>query len=268
MKSKFKNITPTAEPVRRLILCVIMTLAITVSGNAQTDLKQEIDSLFAAGEFEQVELIMLRLGNEQGELTDAEFASMKTTAGFAMIMLDRETDARQYFREALAIDPNLTLDPVMISPKFRVVFDDVKAALQSVQAEPEKKIYRGARPSSHILNLILPGAGQLREGNLRGTVYLAAQAATLYLLIDQLDKTSDSRAFYLAQTERSAMARAYDDYNNDYKTAWKYGLLSGAVYFASQIDLACFHQPLAGEEHELSFFLLPAKDRLVFQVNW
>lgn len=266
MKGQTRN-RMRSQIIRRIIVITALLLAACMA-QAQLSPRQEVDSLFNAGEFEQIELIMLRIGNNQGNLSDADFLSMKTTAGFAMIMLDREADARRYFMEALALDPNLTLDPVLVSPKFRVVFDDVKASMQNTPVEQEDKMYVGARPSSHVMNLLLPGVGQLREGSLRGAIYLAAQGLSLYLLIDQLDKTSDSRAYYLAQTERSAIARAYDDYNKDYKTAWKYGIISSLVYIAAQADLALLNKPLHEGEKGLSFSLHPEQDRLVLQVNW
>ena len=268
-----KHFTPLTPPIEwgeiRMLKCLaacLMLMALTMTAHA--NVKQEVDSLFAAGEFEQVELVMLRLGDDQGELSDEEFASIETTAGFAMIMLDREVDARKYFSDALKLNPDLTLDPVTVSPKFRVVFDEVKTTMLAESVQPPEIVYRGARPSSRLFNLLLPGAGLIREGSLRGTVYLAAQAVSLYLLIDQLDKTSDSRAFYLAQTERSAISSAYNDYNRDYKTAWKYGVLCGVVYFAAQADLALYRQPLNDEEDELSIFLLPTERGLRFQVCW
>ncbi len=268
MISRFTDRHMKENHLYRWIAVFTVLLGITLSGNAQTNLKQQVDSLFAAGEFEQIELLVFRMGDVQSELTDTEFAMIKTTVGFAMIMLDRETDARQYFEEALQIDPELTLDPVMISPKFRIVFDDVKAALKKEKPEPVKAEYRGASPGSHLMNLVLPGAGQLNEGCLRGTLYLAAQTAATFLLIDQLNKTSDSRAFYLAQTERSAIASAYDDYNRDSKTAWKYGILSGIVYLAAQADLAFIHKPLVSDESKFSMFLFPTGNKLFLQVRW
>ena len=272
MRSAFADKHMKYRNPSRWIAVFAALFGIALPGNAQTDLKHTADSLFTAGKFEQVELLMLRVGSDQGDLTDTEFASMKTTAGFAMIMLDREIDARRYFTEALKINPDLTLDPVMISPKFRVVFNDVKANLQKAEAEAEpelmKTVYRGASPGSHLLNLVLPGAGQLREGYLRGGIFLAAQTASVLLLIDQLNKRSDSRAYYLAQTEKNAIAQAYDDYNRDHKTAWKYGILSGVVYLAAQADLVFIHKPLTNDESRLSIALLPMGNRLLFQVRW
>jgi hypothetical protein len=235
---------------------------------AESDLCRQADSLFAAGEFEKVETVVLRLGTDQGEMSDADYANLQVTAGFAMIMLEREADARRFFDYALNKNPDLTLDPVLVSPKFRSVFDDVKIHRSIVQNETPEVLYRGASPRSHLLNLALPGVGQLREGRLRGILYLTAQAASLGLWIHQVDKVSDSRAHYLAQSSQPEISNAYDDYNRDYQTAWSYGIISGAIYLISQADLALIRNQISDEQPGLSMSMMPAPSGIRFQVNW
>ncbi len=42
----------------RYFIVLVVLLGITLTGFAQTDLKHQVDSLFTAGEFEQVELLI------------------------------------------------------------------------------------------------------------------------------------------------------------------------------------------------------------------
>jgi hypothetical protein len=252
----------------KLLFTLAAFIVFTQTAFAECDLCQEADSLFAAGEFEKVEMLVLRLGTDQGEMSDADYANLQVTAGFAMIMLDRETDARRYFNRALDKNPSLTLHPVQVSPKFRIVFDDVKLHRSIVPNETPEVHYRGASPRSHLLNLALPGVGQLREGRLRGILYLTAQAASLGLWIHQLDKASDSRAHYLAQSSPPEISKAYHDYNRDYQTAWGYGIISGAIYLLSQADLALIRNQISDEQPGFSMSIMPAASGVSFQVNW
>jgi hypothetical protein len=250
-------------------LSALLTIILfTQLASAQLNPLKQADSLFATGEFEKVEMLVLRLGADQGALSDADYADLQITAGFAMIMLDREADARLYFERALDKNPDLTLDPVLISPKFRIVFDDVKIHHNDAQKEKPDKLYRGASSRSHLLNLALPGAGQIREGRLRGILYLTAQAASVALLIHELDKTADSRAYYLAQTDQAGISRAYDDYNRDYRTAWGIGFLSGAIYLFSQADLALIRSPITADNPEFSMSFLLEQPGVRLIVNW
>jgi hypothetical protein len=253
---------------KQLLALAALLFFVAQTALAECDLCRQADSLFVAGEFEKVEMLVLRLGTDQGEMSDGDYASLQVTAGFAMIMLEREADARRYFNRALDKNPDLTLHPVLVSPKFRSVFDDVKLHRSIAQTETPEILYRGASPRSLLLNLALPGVGQLREGRLRGILYLTAQAASLGLWIHQLDKTSDSRAHYLAQSSQPEISNAYDDYNRDYRAAWGYGLISGAVYLISQADLALIHNPVTDENPGFSMSIMPELSGLRFSLNW
>jgi len=198
-----------------------------------------------------------------------EFANLQVTAAFSMIMLDRETEARQFFTRALEAMPSLTLDPVLVSPKFRVVFEDVKAAFQENERTKPLALYRGADTKSHLFNLVAPGAGQLREGKtVEGICLLAVEAAAVGLWIHQLGVTSDSRAVYLAQTEPDAISRAYDDYDSDYRMVWTYGIASGLVYLAAQADLAFLKTKVKGNGNGLAVLLTPHGSGASLLINW
>jgi hypothetical protein len=251
-----------------LLLALSALLFSLQTAFAESDLNRQADSLFEAGEFEKVEILALRLGQDQGQASDEEYANLQVTAGFAMIMLDRETDARGYFSRALDKNPDLTLDPVLVSPKFRIVFDDVKLHRSIIRSEKPEMLYRGASPRSQLMNLALPGVGQLREGRLRGALYLAAQAVSLGLLIHQLDQTSDSRARYLAQSDPLEISEAYDDYNQDFRGAWAYGIASGTVYLLAQADLALIRNEVSSENQGISLNLSPTYSGFRFSVNW
>ena len=206
----------------------------------------EIDSAFVQAQYSRVELLGLRLLQTDVKLSPQERSHVNLTSAYALIMLNREAEAREYFRHALDAEPNLILDPVQVSPKFRLVFDDVKAQHRPPDADV-KSVDGGPVaipfPSRQALlsNLIVPGSGQWREGHhLRGAAYFVAQAASVALLISQIEKLRDSHEDYLAQTDPARIPHAYDDYNHDYNLAWGAGLLTAAVYLAAQADLILF----------------------------
>ncbi|MBK6765707.1 MAG: hypothetical protein IPG71_05045 [bacterium] len=167
---------------------LLTLLALSSTLFAQSPLLQEVDSLFRAGEYERVELLVLR-AERQPELDTGDQVTLQLLGGYSMIMLERVDDAKAHFVAALEIDSSLTLDPVTVSPKFRVVFDDVRRQwradhLSKPPAEITREVstYRSARRESHLVNLLIPGTGFLREGKtLRGALHLAAQVAVTAL---------------------------------------------------------------------------------------
>ncbi len=241
--------------IATLVLLFVFCAIATAQSSPPPDLLA-VDSAFVEGRYEQVELMTLRLLQGDAELTPDETARLNLTAGYALIMLGRESEARSYFNHALDAVPDLTLDPVQVSPKFRVVFDEVKAARpavvdnadqaaasdQSVQQntfdqKPRQSMH--VAPQSQVMNLILPGSGQWREGHpVRGALLFGLQATALGVLIWQLNELEDSRGDYLAETDPARISAAYNNYNDNYQAAWGAGIAAGLVYLAAQADLA------------------------------
>ncbi len=233
----------------RLLLALGFFICMTMSGMAQTTQGQllAIDSAFVKGQYQEVELLTLRLLQSPAELTPRERSRVNTTTGYALIMQGREQEAKEYFRRALDAEPNLALDPVQVSPKFRVVFDEVKAAHQV--ANPQRKsepMLRESGPSRRALisNLIVPGSGQWREGHpIRGSIFLLAQAASVAAFIYELQQARDAHADYLAESDPVRIRDAYDTYDQHYQLSWGAGALMGLVYVAAQTDLILYRNP-------------------------
>lgn len=212
---------------------------------AQTDLLHEADSLFHAAEYERVKLLVLR-AERQFDLPDSQRVALDLLGAYSLIMLGREEAAREHFMRVLEVDSMLTLDPVRVSPKFRVVFDDVKAQFLSRRAqnllpgEPVTGIVKiGARTESHAMNLIVPGSGFLREGKtIRGLSHLLLQGLSAGLWLTQVSQTSDARKKYLAAKSSDDASSLYDDYDSHHRQMWTYGLTSAGIYLLSQFDLA------------------------------
>lgn len=227
-----------------------------------------IDSAFVSGKYEQVELLSLRALQSDSQLTSDETARICLTTGYALIMLDRESDARDYFNRALDAVPTLTLDPVQVSPKFRLVFDEVKAARPAhtkASPPPPAQLALGQAKSARILNLFVPGAGQLQEKKfIKGALFITLQTASTILWISELDKTQTSRADYLAATDESDIRAKYKTYNSHYKNSWTYGISAGAVYVLSQLDLTLF--PAKTSSTTLS--LIPTPNSFQATLRW
>jgi hypothetical protein len=237
--------------IRRFLFSALLVTLLALGGRAaaQSELSAQLlslDSAFANGQYEQVELLSLRLLQDHPDLTADEVARVNLTAGYALIMLNRETEARRCFARALDAVPDLALDPVQVSPKFRMVFDEVKAARPAATGTPPRPLPAdtSAQRTSALFaramrsNLIVPGSGQWKLGYpLRGAVFLGAEATCLTLLIINATEMQDSRADYLAATEPEEIRRAYSRYNQDYQASFIAGISAAVVYLAAQADL-------------------------------
>jgi hypothetical protein len=83
-------------------LCFGFFLLVTATAPcfAQSTLKSDVDSAFAHALYERVELLVLRGAPQLKDLPSEEHVAIHLTTGYALIMLDRENEAREYFRRA------------------------------------------------------------------------------------------------------------------------------------------------------------------------
>lgn len=262
----------------RYVLIIPATLIVLVFTPRQSmaGLRTEVDSLFAAGDYERVELLVLRANEALDDLSIEDRANICLMAGFSMIMLERESDAREFFRRALDADPTLRLDPVRISPKFRVVFDDVKASYRAREPEasnsPTMTILSGPRVPSVLMSLAVPGSGQWREGKRwRGGLILGAQLAAAGAFIWRLDEFQRSRRAYLDEQDRSRVVAAYDRYYDNSRWAWATGIIAGVVYIAAQTDLALLRHRETIPQHPIGVIEVKPElggGQVIFAVQW
>lgn len=219
------------------------------------NLRSDVDSAYAARNYERVELLVLRSDATLRELSIEDQVNICLTAGFSLIMLERESDARDYFRRALDADPTLRLDPVRISPKFRVVFDDVKASYQPRKPALEDTLTTATyaiSPSARsvMMNLVVPGSGQWLEGKRwRGGLILAGQMAAVGLFVWRLDELHRSREAYLHERDRTRVTAAYDRYYDDTRWTWAAGICAGVIYIVAQTDLALLRHRETFSDH-------------------
>ncbi|MBI5058740.1 hypothetical protein HZB60_03030 [candidate division KSB1 bacterium] len=240
----------------KLVLILVSLLGLWSCALADERDLLAVDSAFVNGDYAQVELLALRLLQaDTGWTVDAR-ARVCLAAGYSLIMLDRAAEARHYFEQALDAVPDLTLDPVLVSPKFRTVFDDVKAAhvarrpredppptsamdRGSSTAVPASDALSPRRRGAVALNLLLPGAGHLRmQSPLRGAWWFVAEAGAVAFCASELARAREARQDYLRATDAADIERKYEDYNSAYRMSWISGGIAAAVYVASQLDLA------------------------------
>lgn len=194
--------------IQRVLLLLFLAAAVARAADSPDLLA--VDSAFVNGQYEEVELLVLRTLQSNPALPQPDVARLNLTAGYSMILLGREDDARRYFNRALDAEPETTLDPVQVSPKFRIVFDEVKASRPApvsksaplIRPQSNDPAQQAAAPQPSLrgallANLVLPGSGLFVSGRrLEGVALFAAQAATTAILVTQIGKMRDSRAAF------------------------------------------------------------------------
>ncbi len=174
-----------------------------------------------------------------------DLAEVLVILGLISLSENRELEAELQFREALRLNRNVKLDPLLVSPKILDFFEEVKAGL--AQTDPEESLDPGVVPryvlvpdrrSEAVLrSMVLPGWGQLYKGDrTKGIVLLgvwgltAAGSLTAHVLRQQAQDT-----YLEAATSEEALDR-YDTFNRRHKLRNALFLGAAGVWLVSYFD--------------------------------
>ena len=158
---------------------------------------------------------------------------------------NRELEAELQFKEALRLNRNVRLDPLLVSPTILTFFEDVKGRME--QEGPEESLDPGVVPryvlvpdrrSEAVLrSMVLPGWGQLHKGDrTKGIVLLGAWGFTAAGSVTAHVLRLQARDDYLAATTTEDTVDLYDTFNERHKLRNALLLGAAAVWVASYID--------------------------------
>lgn len=262
---------PYPTKLKRAVLLLPIFLVLFAWGKTQAQREEgpSIDRIKEAyNRFHFPEVVSLATQALQVEPPPSSEARVEiyTYLAFAQIALGKNEEARGAFQAALELDPTLTLDPVLVSPKIIAIFNEVRSALE---AKKEKETLRpilqppqeDRRLGGAWRSLLLPGWGQLYKGQKRKAIVIFAvqtiNISTLLYAHFKMDRAHDE---YLQATDPDLIESTYDRYNSYHKLRNSFLLLTGGVWIYSHIDAALI-QPASekgrGAEPEASS-LMPA----------
>lgn len=173
-----------------------------------------------------------------------ELAEIHTVLGLIEFSQNQPQDARDQFTAALSLNPDLTLDPLMVSPKILTFFDGIRdefSQMRGDEATPSDAvryvIVEDRRSEAALRSMVLPGWGQLHKGDrtkgrvllgLWGTMIGGTVAAHLFC-------ASAERDYDAARTPADALER-FDTFNAWHKTRNALFIGTAGVWAYSYID--------------------------------
>lgn len=192
----------------------------TASGqDSVTSLAQIITSFERLNYKETLDLTSRALDNYQA-YTPEELVTIHKYRAFASYYLGDEQQSELSFKSALSINPQLELDPVVISPKIINFFNQIAESFPIEPMYPETVETRyiqlsDLRPAAAWRSLILPGWGQLYKGEkTKGYIVFSAFVLNAAGLITAIINEQNAREDYLAQTNPQAINSTYNSYDN------------------------------------------------------
>ena len=169
---------------RTRLLVLLGLLAVAGPAGAQPAPEAEVEAVWQAFqqlEYDTAEQQALEALARRDAFTDAEVARLFEVLALITYSRNQPGEARRYFEAALDLNPDLDLDPLLVSPKITEFFDEVKQAWQATaQTRPAPEIIyvEDPRTAAALRSLVVPGWGQLYKGERTKGRLLAGLFAT------------------------------------------------------------------------------------------
>jgi tetratricopeptide (TPR) repeat protein len=153
----------------------------------------------------------------------------------------QEQSAKENFKRALRLNPDLFLEEAEYSPKITRVFGLARAELDNeLRRERNAQLWRTTRVGAGLRSMVLPGWGQMYRGyKTRGWVLLGATFASGVALSlaerayfdaqDQYDRAGQGADFRTLSADVEKKADAITTWGYVLAAAWTYTLLDALI---------------------------------------
>ncbi len=188
--------------------------------------------------------------------------------GFSYVAFGDIVKAKESFKKALSLNPDLTLDPTTVSPKIIQVFEAAKAEIPAldtsairVGTKPEPEYKRPDYGGALIRSTVFPGWGQFYKGDRqKGMLVLVGTGSCLGATIFSALMESAAHEKYLEDEDK------YKAYNFWFNMT-RIGLVSTGAFWLYGIFDAAFiksktQTSLGSVNNKSGFVFAPAGDKI------
>lgn len=176
------------------------------------------------------------------EFTVDQLAEIHTILALAAYNQNDRRESRRHFISALQLKPDLSLDPLLVSPKILEFFEEIESEDTSTQHERHNAPVRyvivpDRRTDAALRSMILPGWGQFYKGHsTKGWILATSFAAAAGGAVFSNHKRNAAEEAYLVESSPDLVASRYDTFNRWHRA--RGGLLQAAavVWAAGFVD--------------------------------
>jgi hypothetical protein len=172
---------------------------------------------------------------DYAQFSSGELVEVHTLLALIAYAQHEPVEARAQFLSALSLDPELELDPLLVSPKILAFFEEVKAEAPSVQpadagatAATRYVLVSDPRPAAALRSMLVPGWGQLYKGETtKGYVLMGLGSAMVLGAATAQVLRARAEDDYLAEQDPALIEDRYEAFDRWHKA--RNGLLLGAA---------------------------------------
>lgn len=228
----------TTPLITAILLMLLTPLAAQETLPQVADIQRAYDSL----KFEEAEALANQALAHAEAYSPADLVQIHLLAAYLGFAQKRSAAARQHFESALSLQPSLTLDSLLVSPRIVRLFEQVKNEYRVglVSGAPTVKyiVVQDQRLAGLRRSLVLPGWGQRHLGRpVAGWIYttgfLVALGAGVGLQV--LQEQAHDR--YRNAATPADIAAAYDRFNRRYWLRNAVFASAAGIYAVNVLDL-------------------------------
>lgn len=244
---------------RTLSLLVFLTvLPASVRAQEPAELIQSMEDAVARFDYATAEARARDALARFDVLSPDQLVAVHTTLGILLHARSEPIEARRQFEAALSLNPRLELDSVLVSPRTRAFFQEIRESVPSEAAPsavPEIRyvVLADPRPGAALRSLAFPGWGQFHKGEpTKGwTFALTGGAFTASALAAEFARGQAREAYVTAATPAEA-ERLYPAYNRWYRTRNVLTAGTVVIWVVSAVEALVTGEPETPESLALS----------------
>lgn len=231
--------------MRHAIIFLGLILSSAAFGqNAERHLIEEIQTAYNQLNYPEAEIKAQAALKDFQRFTPAQLTEIHKILGLIYFSQNKEDAARLQFENALALSPDLKLDPLFVSPKIVEFFEEIKNARTSKmheagspRAEARYVLVHDPRPAAAMRSMILPGWGQLYKGEkTKGRLLLGLWSAGVIGSVAAHVARANAEDKYLTETDPDRIESRYNTFNTFHKLRNNLLIFSGGVWLFSYLD--------------------------------
>ncbi len=226
-----------------LVLCMASSALPAHAQQTRATVVEEIRQAYERLDYAEAEAKAHEALATNADFTVDQLVEIHTLLALIAFSDNREAEARAQFLSALTLNPDLELDPLLVSPKILTFFDEIKRSRQRATPEEDPAAairyvrVEDPRAAAAMRSLLLPGWGQQYKGQktkgwiLTGLWGLAAAGTAAAHL--RRNRTRDA---YLAENNPDLVPARYDTFNTWHKVRNNLALATALLWAYSYFD--------------------------------
>lgn len=225
-----------------IFILYIPTCALTQ--NKDTALLEEIRNAYNQLDFTESEIKAKSALHNYQRFSPAQLTEIHKILALIYYSQNKTDEARQHFENALALTPDLKLDPLFVSPKILDFYNQIKEEWKlriknSSDAKTEVRyvLVQDSRPAAALRSMLLPGWGQLYKGEkTKGRLLVALWGVGVAGSVISHVAREHAQDKYLSETNAAKIESRYNTFNNLHKLRNNLLIFSAGIWVYSYVD--------------------------------